>query len=159
MVKNRIITSFVAFLVFVTSISMFNTSYAAKNVVEDDEEDVSMVEQLDDEKTSNVDLSENETELGTMKESFKEKLQGYIDSYGNVTYGFVAFLLNGLRLFSIPLCFLGIAWGVINQYVLGIRKLDVRDFGFRTIISCVTILLICQVLPLVFAIVVHGWRG
>ena len=57
------------------------------------------------------------------------------------------------------ICFIGIAIGSIYQYVLGIRKLDVRDRGFMLIITFVTILLICQVLPLIFAIVVTGWRG
>ena len=68
-------------------------------------------------------------------------------------------ILNVLRIYSIPFCFVGIAVGSIYQYVIGIRKLDVRDKGFAMIIKFVTILLICQVLPLVFAVVVNGWRG
>ena len=47
----------------------------------------------------------------------------------------------------------------IYQYVIGIRKLDVRDKGFALMIASVTLVVICQVLPLVFAIVVKGWRG
>ena len=74
-------------------------------------------------------------------------------------YGVAAMILNVLRIYSIPCCFVGIAVGSIYQYVLGIRKLDVRDKGFALIITFVTILLICQVLPLVFAVVVNGWRG
>jgi len=70
-----------------------------------------------------------------------------------------AYILDIVRVYSIPFCFIGIAIGSIFQYVLGIRKLDVRDRGFMLIITFVTILLICQVLPLIFAIVVNGWRG
>ena len=44
-------------------------------------------------------------------------------------------------------------------FVIGIRKLDVRDKGFALMIASVTLVVICQVLPLVFAIVVKGWRG
>ena len=102
---------------------------------------------------------QNETELVDMQQSTKGKLAEYIEKYGSTPYGVVAYVLNAIRIYSIPFCFIGIAIGSIYQYVIGIRKLDVRDRGFYLIISFVTILLICQVLPLVFAIVVNGWRG
>ena len=99
------------------------------------------------------------TELITIKESTNEKLAEYADKYGSTTYGLVAYILNALRIYSIPFCFVGIAVGSIYQYVIGISRLDSRDKGFALIITFMTILLICQVLPLVFAIVVNGWRG
>ena len=102
---------------------------------------------------------ENTTELLNIKESTNNKLAEYADKYGSKTYGLVAWILNGLRIYSIPFCFIGIAVGSIYQYVIGIRRLDTRDKGFALIITFVTILLICQVLPLIFAIVVNGWRG
>ena len=98
-------------------------------------------------------------QLIEMKEKEKKSIEDYTEAYGSETYGFTAYLLNIIRLYSIPLCFLGIAVGAIWQYVIGIRKLDVRDRGFHVIIAFVTILIIAQVLPLVFAIVVKGWRG
>ncbi len=103
--------------------------------------------------------SEQATELLEMKESTKDKMQEYIEKYGSTPYGITAYILNGVRIYSIPLCFIGIAIGSIFQYVIGIRKLDVRDRGFALILTFVTILLICQVLPLIFAVVVNGWRG
>lgn len=103
--------------------------------------------------------SNQATELIEMKESTKEKMAEYIDKYGSTPYGITAYILNGVRIYSIPFCFIGIAIGSIFQYVIGIRKLDVRDRGFAVIITFVTILLICQVLPLIFAVVVNGWRG
>lgn len=103
--------------------------------------------------------SDQATELVEIKESTKGKLAEYVELYGSTTFGLVAYILNIVRIYSIPFCFVGIAVGSIHQYVLGIRKLDVRDRGFFLIITFVTILLICQVLPLVFAIVVNGWRG
>ena len=99
------------------------------------------------------------TELVEIKESAKNTLAEYIDKYGSTPFGVAAYILNMVRIYSIPFCFVGIAIGSIYQYVLGIRKLDVRDRGFMLIITFVTILLICQVLPLIFAIVVNGWRG
>lgn len=103
--------------------------------------------------------SEQATELVEIKESTKGKLSEYIEKYGSTPFGVAAYILNIVRIYSIPFCFVGIAIGSVYQYVLGIRKLDVRDRGLMLIISFVTILLICQVLPLVFAVVVNGWRG
>ena len=103
--------------------------------------------------------SEQATELVEIKESAQGKLAEYVEKYGSTAFGLTAYILNGIRIYSIPFCFVGIAIGSIYQYVLGIRKLDVRDRGFMLIITFVTILLICQVLPLIFAIVVNGWRG
>ncbi len=99
------------------------------------------------------------TELVEIKETTKNKLAEYVEKYGSTPFGVAAYILNIVRIYSIPFCFVGIAVGSIYQYVLGIRKLDVRDRGFMLIITFVTILLICQVLPLIFAIVVNGWRG
>ena len=99
------------------------------------------------------------TELVEIKETTKGKIAEYIEKYGSTPFGVAAYILNIVRIYSIPFCFVGIAVGSIYQYVLGIRKLDVRDRGFMLIITFVTILLICQVLPLIFAIVVNGWRG
>ncbi len=99
------------------------------------------------------------TELVEIKESAKNNVSEYIEKYGSTPFGVTAYVLNMIRIYSIPCCFVGIAIGSIFQYVLGIRKLDVRDKGFALIITFVTILLICQVLPLIFAIVVNGWRG
>ena len=107
----------------------------------------------------NVLNTEAAGELIQMKENAKSSLAEYQEKYCSNTYGLVAYILNGIRIYSIPLCFLGIALGAIYQYVLGIRKLDVRDKGFGLLISFVTILVICQVLPLIFTIVVQGWRG
>ncbi len=103
--------------------------------------------------------SDQATELVEIKESTKDKLAEYVEKYGSTSFGLVAYILNIVRIYSIPFCFMGIAIGSIYQYVLGIRKLDVRDKGFMLVITFVTILLICQVLPLIFAIVVNGWRG
>lgn len=80
-------------------------------------------------------------------------------AYGSDTYGLTAYMLHKVQVYSIPIGFIAIAIGAIYQYVIGIRKLDVRDKGFGLMIASITLLVICQVLPLVFAIVVKGWRG
>lgn len=106
-----------------------------------------------------VENKDSVTELVDMKENEKKSIDYYTKKYGSETYGFTAYILNKVRIYSIPLCFLGIAISAVYQYVLGVRKLDVRDKGFGIMIAVVTVLVICQVLPLVFAVVVKGWRG
>ena len=97
--------------------------------------------------------------LVQMKDRELETLQDYQEQYGDDTYGLVAYILNIIRVYSIPFGFLGIAVSGIYRYIIGIRKLDVRDKGFGAMIGIITVMVICQVLPLVFAIVVKGWRG
>lgn len=93
-------------------------------------------------------LEMNIHETKTLEE-FKEK-------YGSDTYGVTAYILNKVQIFSVPLVFIGIAFSAIYQYVIGIKKLDVRDKGFNSMIAIITIGVICQVLPLVFSIVVSS---
>lgn len=109
--------------------------------------------------TENVISEGTTSQLLEMKEKELKSVEDYQEKYGSDAYGFTAYVLNRIRVFSIPFCFLGIALSAIYQYVLGIRKLDTRDKGFGLMISIVTIFVICQVLPLVFALVVKGWRG
>ena len=134
---KKVVISILIILTLISSVTVFASEYEA--VVENYEQESS--------------------ELVDMQQSFKSKLSDYISKYGSIPFGVAAMILNVLRIYSIPCCFVGIAVGSIYQYVLGIRKLDVRDKGFALIITFVTILLICQVLPLVFAVVVNGWRG
>ncbi len=109
---------------------------------------------------NNVLQGESSTgELIKLKEKEMQTVEDYKVAYGSDTYGLSAYILNKIRIYSIPLCFVGIAIAAIYQYVLGIRKLDVRDKGFNIMIAIITVAVICQVLPLIFAIVVKGWRG
>ena len=98
-------------------------------------------------------------ELMEIKEETKTEMDEYTRKYGSESYGMTAFILNKVRLYSIPLCFLLISIGALYQYVLGTRRLDMKQKGFGLIVAFITILVICQVLPLIFAIVVRGWRG
>lgn len=135
------------FLIFATS---FNVTFA--------ETGVSQTEEIPTEQQQQAN-SESADTLKEAKENVSDKLKKYVDDYGSYPYGVAAYVLNTIRIYSIPFCFVGIVIGSIYQYMLGIRKLDVRDKGFALVVTFVTILLICQVLPLIFAIVVNGWRG
>ena len=99
------------------------------------------------------------TNLINLKDKALKSLEDYQVAYGDNTYGLAAYLLNVVRIYSIPFGFVGIVIAAIYRYVLGVRKLDVQDKGFGVLVAIITVMVICQVLPLIFAIVVKGWRG
>lgn len=107
--------------------------------------------------TEEILNSDATSELIQISGDQKQELEDYVEDYGSETYGFTAFILNKIRVFSIPFCFLGIVISAIYQYVIGIRKLDVRYKGFYTMIAFITLFVIAQVLPLVFVIVIKGF--
>ena len=109
--------------------------------------------------TENVIDKQNESELIEIKENATKTLEEYRQKYGSDAYGLTAYILNIVRIYSIPFCFLGIAISAIYQYMIGIRKLDTQEKGLVMMISFITILVICQILPLAFGIVVKFGRG
>ena len=100
-----------------------------------------------------------ESKLVEIKDTQTKSLEDYQKKYGSDSYGLVAYILNLVRIYSIPLCFLGIAVSAIYQYIIGIRKLDTQEKGLVMMVSFITLFVICQILPLAFAIVVKFGRG
>ena len=138
--KKKIATIFILIMCLLITIPIYKVNATSENTEADltSESTVSLVEIKD-------------TELKTIED--------YQEAYGDETYGLAAYILNVIRIYSIPFGFVGIAISGIYRYVIGIRKLDVRDKGFGAMIGIITVMVICQILPLIFAIVVKGWRG
>lgn len=111
------------------------------------------------EKSQETLKGESTGKLLEIKKHELTTIEDYKEKYGSDAYGIAAYVLNIIRIYSIPFCFLGIAISAIYQYVIGIRKLDTQEKGLVTMISFITILVICQILPLAFAIVVKFGRG
>lgn len=109
--------------------------------------------------TEEIISNETKSKLVDIKDQEIQSMEDYKEAYGSDSYGLVAYILNKVRVYSIPFGILGIAISAIYQYVIGIRNLENRYKGFNTMIAVITLLVICQVLPLVFAIIVKGWRG
>ena len=103
--------------------------------------------------------NKTESQLVEIKETQTKSLEDYKQKYGSDAYGTVAYILNIVRIYSIPFCFLRIAIGAIHQYVIGIRKLDTLEKGMGLSVTFVTLLIICQILPLAFAMFVKFGRG
>ena len=130
-------TIIIAILLILMVILGCNRVYAAENIIDE----------------------KNESQLIQIKENAAKTLEEYKQKYGSDAYGLTAYILNLIRIYSIPLCFLGIAISAIYQYMIGIRKLDTQEKGLVMMISFITILVICQILPLAFAIIVKFGRG
>lgn len=102
----------------------------------------------------------NKNDVEEMKSEMEVKREEYTEKYGSDAYWLAGFIIEEIvQPYSIPFCFIGIVVGLLFQYVLGTRRLDYKHRGFSTVIVFVTILLICQVLPFIYALVVIGWRG
>ena len=93
---------------------------------------------------SGTEIINQETagQLNQIKTHANKELQDKIDLYGSEPYGVTAFIWSKIQMYSIPVCFIGIAVGAIFQYVIGIRKLDLRDRGLKLVVAFITILVI-----------------
>ncbi len=98
--------------------------------------------------------NETESKLIEIKESQAKTLEEYQQKYNSESYGFTAYILHLVQVYSIPFCFLGIVISIIYKIVIGARHLENTEKGLGMIVAIVTVTIICQVLPLVFAIVV-----
>ena len=95
-----------------------------------------------------------QSQLLQLKESQAKTLKEYQTKYGSDTYGLTAYILHAVQIYSIPFCFLGIVISIIYKVVIGVRNLENAEKGLGMIVAIVTLTIICQVLPLVFAVVV-----
>ena len=103
--------------------------------------------------------SKTESQLIEIKENQAKSLEDYKQKYGSDIYGLVAYILHLVQIYSIPFCFLGIAIGAVHKYVIGVRKLDTLEKGMGLMVTFTILLIICQVLPLAFAVIVKFGRG
>lgn len=103
---------------------------------------------------------DNKNEVTEIKSKLEEKKEEYTKKYGSDAYWVVGYIIEDIvQPYSIPLCLAGIIMGLVFQYVMGTRRLDYKHRGFGTVIIFVTILVICQILPFIYALVITGWRG
>lgn len=109
--------------------------------------------------TEQVIDNTTESKLVEIKENEARTLEDYKEKYGSPVYGTVAYILHLVQIYSIPFCFLGIAIGAIHRYVIGIRKLDTLEKGMGLMVTFTILLIICQILPLAFAVFIKFGRG
>ena len=107
----------------------------------------------------NVIDNETESKIVEIKETETKNLADYQEKYGSKVYGTIAYILHLVQIYSIPFCFLGLAIGAIHKYVIGIRKLDTLENGMGLMVTFTILLIICQILPLAFAVFIKFGRG
>ena len=61
-----------------------------------------------------------ESKLVEIKDTQTKSLEDYQKKYGSDSYGLVAYILNLVRIYSIPFCFLGIVISVLYKVIIGI---------------------------------------
>lgn len=142
--KNKIIKvmliSFLLSIILCSNISLASNSIEVQNEVE-------------------IEDSNIEEKIVEIKEITTETLEDYKIKYDSEVNGTIAYILNLIRIYSIPVCFLGIAIGAIHKYIIGLRKLDTIEKGMGLIVTFITILIISQILPLIFVVFVKFGKG
>lgn len=138
--KRALVLYTLVILLIVIGISMFPTNVYA--------EESSMLDEITTEQSNLIKLKENQAKT----------LEEYKIKYGSDSYGLTAYILHVVQVYSIPFCFLGIIISIIHKVIMGARHLENAEKGLGMIVAVVTLTVICQVLPLVFALVVKLGR-
>ena len=107
---------------------------------------------------ANIITNETESKLVEIKEEQLKTMADYQEKYGSKSYGTTAYVLHVFQMYSIPVCFIGIVISAIYKFVIGGRQMANYEKGLGMMVSFVTLTIICQVLPLIFAKVVKFGR-
>ncbi len=87
----------------------------------------------------------------------EEKIAYYTEALGgNKTNGVVLYWLNVVKDYSVPVCFVLLVIAALNFFIIGNKKLDRREKGFSMLVTLIVGLIVFQVLPFLFAIIVAG---
>ena len=139
--KKTLTILMVVLLFIIIGINMLITNVYA-------DEDKSIIDEVMTEQGSLIKLKENQA----------KSLEEYKAKYGSDSYGLTAYILHVVQVYSIPFCSLGIIISIIYKVIIGARHLENAEKGLGMIVAVVTLTIICQVLPLVFALVVKLGR-
>lgn len=120
---------------------------------EDDRPRIETKDEPNESKEEITDASEKILENMSKKE---RKIAKYTDKYNNNTLAYTAYGLDVAQLYSIPVFIILITWGAFNCYIIGEKKLDKREHGFAMIVAGLVGLVVFQVLPFLFALLVIG---
>ena len=139
--KKALVLVTIILLFIIIGINVFTTKVYA-------EESNGIIDEVTSSKGNLIQLKENQAKT----------LEEYKTKYGSDSYGLTAYILHVVQIYSIPFCFLGIIISIIYKVIIGARHLENAEKGLGMIVAVVTLTIICQVLPLVFALVVKLGR-
>jgi len=158
----------ILFVIFSFSLIFADTEEVSEGntlVVSEENEDTSK-EETKKEETKKKDSNEDalDDRMGNASKttisnvtSKDEKIKKYTEQLGgNKTNGTVLYYLWEIQRYSIPVCFVGLVIASLNFFIIGNKKLEKRESGFRMLVTLIVGLIVFQVLPLLFAIIVAG---
>ena len=148
--KNKI--TFITIAVMIFLVFMATSAYAVNSNNSIENTNTNSIDSIENTSTNSID-EEKEPETKTRKD-----LQDFKQIYGE-TYAIQAFVIDRIRIFSIPVCFLGLMISVIGQHVIGSTKSGIGsgDKGYKWVVTFLTLFVIAQALPLIYAVIVKGW--
>ena len=140
-----IIATFAGSMVFASG-EIEDKSSKNETVVTSSKKDDDEIELSNASKTTHKNLASKEEDI----QRYTEKLGG------DRTNGTVLYYLKLVQWYSIPVCFVGLVIASLNFFIIGNKKLDKREQGFKMLVTLIVGLIVFQVLPLLFAIAVAG---
>jgi len=136
------------FVAIMSAIMLVTPTYAATEAVVSGESSYSELE----ERKGNASIT-----TISKAETKEEKIEYYTEKCGgDVTNGTVLYYLHLIQQYSVPVCFILLVIASLNFFIIGNKKLDKREQGFSMLIGSGLGLIVFQVLPLLFAIIVAG---
>ena len=112
--------------------------------------------QSTEDKLEDANLNDASEKILTNVTKSERKKANYIDKYNDKFFGTVAYALDVARLYSFPICFVGITIGAFNFLIVGNKKLDKKEQGFGWIVGFTIAIVVFNVLPLLYAVLVAG---
>lgn len=106
--------------------------------------------------SENVELNDASETIINSKDKKARRIAELTDKYNDKISGTVAYYLELAQKYSFPICFIGLAMGAFNFLIIGNKKLDKREQGFAWIVGFTIGLVVFNVIPLLFALIVAG---
>lgn len=161
--KNSNIKRSIMILIFLVTLSIFGSLTFASDIKSNQIDlgaptNVEEVENISTEEVKNEENTEKLTSASkkilngkTKKEQDMARLK---DKYNDEFLGTVAYYLEKARVYSLPICFIGITIGAFNFLIVGNKKLDKKEQGFGWIVGFTIGLAVFNVIPLLYALLV-----
>lgn len=129
-----------------------DTSVKVEDKVETKKEEIKVTssEEIQEDKISDAS-KKTQKNLVSKEEKIRQNTEKL---GGNRTNGTVLYYLELVRSYSYPVCFIGLVIASLNFFIIGNKKLEKREQGFKMLVTIIVGLIVFQVLPLLFAIIV-----
>lgn len=165
--KKSYIKKFAMILTVLMIFTVFN-SFALEtdnstNETIHNEKPIVEVSQTEVEENQNTEDKIEDADLNAASEKVLENVSAserkkayYIDKYNDDFFGTIAYGLDWLRIYSLPVIFIIMIIGSFNFLIIGNKKLDKKEQGYSMIVFSVIALVVFNVLPLLYAVLVAG---